>query len=272
MAILTDKEIQDLINKNQLVVGANNDLINPSSYDMRVGTIFRDGQIINRTHVRGSDPVIVKPGEVVTMLTQESLELPANIAATAYAMNSQSLDGFLVLNPGHVDPGYKGSLSIKAINLRKVDLCLSIGEQIFTVVFQKLEQNVLKPYSKVKNKNDRELEINKNEVEKSMKSIADLMSFTPEDIDKRIAKHWSNKIYNSLAFAAAVFSIISAVFTGLQFFKKPDASKESLTPIAPIINITNSSPPLTSNSEKLNKKHSAQNEKSSSVKKLKNEQ
>lgn len=254
MAILTDEEIHAYINNNQLVIGAESTLVQSSSYDMRVGTIFRDGQIINSNHTKGRDPIIIKPGEVVTMLTLESLELPANIAATAYAMNSQSLDGFLVLNPGHIDPGYKGSLSIKAINLRKVDLCLSIGEQIFTIVFQKLAKNVSNPYNKVKSQNDRELEINKNEVEKSMKSIADLMSFTPEDIDKRITKHWSNKLYNSLAFAAAVFSIISAIFTGLQFFKKPDVSNDHTTPLAPVINITNGNPSVTERADNLIKK------------------
>lgn len=134
------------------------------------------------------------------------------------------------MNPGHVDPGYKGSLSIKALNLRKVDLPLSINESIFTVVFQKLEQDVSKPYASIKTRRQRELEVNKNEIEKSMKSIADLMSFTLEDIDERIAKHNSTKLNNLLAAAAAIFSILATILTGLQIFKSPDTqtSKTSI--------------------------------------------
>ena len=118
MSLLTDKEIKDYLSQNKLIIDGDLNLVSPSSYDMRVGTIFRDGQIINSSHAKCADPVIINPGEVVTMLTYETLDLPPNIAATAYAMNSQSLDGFLVLNPGHIDPGYKGTLSIKALNLR----------------------------------------------------------------------------------------------------------------------------------------------------------
>lgn len=245
MAILTDKEIQDCISRNQLIIGADKQGVNSSSYDMRIGTIFRDGDIINADHENGQKAVIVKPGEVVTMLTLEDLKLPDNIAATAYAMNSQSLNGFLVLNPGHVDPGYSGTLSIKAINLRKVNLPLYINSPIFTVVFQKLEENVSKPYTRTKTRREREQEVNNNEIEKSMKSIADLMSFTPEDINKLITKHWTTKFYNTMAIAAALFS-------ALQFFQKPDDSKETIKSRAPIINITNSIPAQSNSLEKLN--------------------
>ena len=156
-------------------------------------------------------------------------------------MNSQSLDGFLVLNPGHVDPGYKGTLSIKALNLRKVDLPLSINESIFTVVFQKLEQDVSKPYTSIKTRRQRELEVSKNEIEKSMKSIADLMSFTPEDIDERISKHNTTILNNRLAAAAAIFSILATILAGLQIFKSPDIQTSKPT-------IENSTKPLQSSS------------------------
>lgn len=261
MVILTDKEIQDFISKNQLIIGSDNQRVKSSSYDMRIGTIFRDGDIINASHKNGQKAVIVKPGEVVTMLTLEELKLPDNIAATAYAMNSQSLNGFLVLNPGHVDPGYSGTLSIKAINLRKVNLPLYIDSPIFTVVFQKLESGVSKPYPGTKSRREREQEVNDNEIEKSMKSIADLMSFTPEDINKLITNHWTTKFYNTMAIAAALFS-------ALQFFQKPDASKETIKSQVPVINITNSIPAQTDNTKQLEQKQNPLELNSSNTKKI----
>lgn len=215
MSILTDVEIKNFIESNSLIKDASTKLISSSSYDLRIGTIFRNGKIINDKY---ADPVIVQPGEVVTMLTLETLDLPADIAGTAYAINSQSLDGFLVLNPGHVDPGYKGTLSIKALNLRKKDvpICLSIGDKIFTIVFQKLAQDVEKPYSVLeteKSRGEREKIINKNEVEKSMESVADLLAMSKEDIDRQIEQHQSTKLNNALVKVSTCVVLVTFVIT-----------------------------------------------------------
>ena len=33
------------------------------SYDLRIGTLFRDGQIINETHPRANEQILIGPGE-----------------------------------------------------------------------------------------------------------------------------------------------------------------------------------------------------------------
>ena len=46
--------------------------------------------------------------------------------------------GILALNAGHIDPGYDGPIVIRLINIRSIPWVLTMGDPIFTVVFQTL--------------------------------------------------------------------------------------------------------------------------------------
>ena len=138
VGVLCGKDIERMANERGLIEPYNESCLQACSYDLRIGTIFREGQVINEKHSRADEQVVIEPGEVVSVLTQEILKLPNDITGTAFAINSQSREGLMVLNPGHVDPGFSGQLSVKAINLRKVALPISRGDKIFTVIFEKL--------------------------------------------------------------------------------------------------------------------------------------
>ena len=138
IGILCKSDISKLIASSNLIADYEKSCLQSCSYDLRIGTIFRDGQVINETHSRSQEQIIIEPGEIVRVLTLERLKLPKDIAGTAFAINSQSREGLMVLNPGHVDPGFEGPLSVKAINLRKVSLPISREDKIFTVIFEKI--------------------------------------------------------------------------------------------------------------------------------------
>lgn len=119
--------------------------IEPCSYDLRVGSIFRGNKIYSLENKKIRNSIVeVKPSEIVTVLTLEEVKIPANIAGTVFAMNSLSSIGFLILNPGHIDPGYHGPISICAINLSKEIIRLRLGEtKIFTILFEGLEKDTV---------------------------------------------------------------------------------------------------------------------------------
>src|SRR6185437_8683197 len=110
---LTYDDIANELAHKRLIIGGELSCVEACSYDMRVGTIFRDGSRISGA----KGQVILQPGDIVSLFTLEELNLPADIAATAFAINAMSSEGLLVLNPGHVDPGFRGPLTVKAINI-----------------------------------------------------------------------------------------------------------------------------------------------------------
>ncbi|MFM0184169.1 2'-deoxycytidine 5'-triphosphate deaminase [Paraburkholderia nemoris] len=246
--MLTDKQIKKLQADKTIIESYDVSRVQPASYDMVVGTIFRNGKIIqepNSKNIGGQvrenieslignrkiGAILIEPGEVVTMLTKEHLNLPPDIAATAHAMNSQSSEGLLVLNPGHVDPGYHGPLTVVAMNLRKVPLALHIGDKIFTVIFEQLSEGSEKPYpSKNSGRHDFETSTNKKVVELSIGSLEKLLSVSKKDIRTAIAKHWMSKMVTTFTIIAAVAAC------GAFFFAMfPDLAIKSKTDLASTI-------------------------------------
>jgi len=148
VSILRHEDIEQELNHGRLINQHTAASIQPSSYDLRVGTVFRDGQIIKQDHQRAGEQFVIQPGEIVSLLTMEELHLPDDMIAIAFPMNKWSSEGLLVLNPGYVDPGFKGPLSVKIVNLRKTRISISRGQAIFTVSFFRIGGSTTHPYNR----------------------------------------------------------------------------------------------------------------------------
>jgi len=220
IGILCKSDISKLIASSNLIADYEKSCLQSCSYDLRIGTIFRDGQVINETHSRAQEQIIIEPGEIVSVLTLERLKLPKDIAGTAFAINSQSREGLMVLNPGHVDPGFEGPLSVKAINLRKVSLPISREDKIFTVIFEKIA-NMTEGYGPNVSKKNREQEYNKKDLEVSPKNLFEIIKIskddsftTKQDVKSIITFHWMSILTVCLSLVAAIAAIV-AVIIGL---------------------------------------------------------
>lgn len=147
MGVLLKHQIKALIEDTAVyLVGTDYKLDNlqSCSYDLRIGAVFKNGKIFSDDF--NSDlnfDIEVKPSEIVTILTLEEINLPLNLVGTVFAINGLSYTGFLILNPGHIDPGFKGPISICAINLSKHTIRLHQGKNIFTIIFDKLEADAV---------------------------------------------------------------------------------------------------------------------------------
>ena len=224
MTILNRKDIEAEIKSGKLIHNADIHNIEACSYDMTIGTIFTsDGQKINSEHQHSNEPVVIKPGEIISFFTKEELELPNDISATAFAMNSLSSKGLLVLNPGHVDPGFKGPLTVKALNLTKTPLSVEIGSEIFTVIFDRLDTATDEPYSRNEPRYIKERKFNEKNVVSAPKSLADLIVFTENnpfptrsEINGIVSKHWSTILslfIMVMTFIAAIVAAYNSVST-----------------------------------------------------------
>lgn len=116
LGILPAGEILEFIKRKELIKDAVEENVQGCSYDLRIGTIFKDGRIIKGEQGAG-DQVLLEPGEIISLFTLEELLLPNDITATAFAINALSSQGLLVLNPGHVDPGYHGPLTVSFLQM-----------------------------------------------------------------------------------------------------------------------------------------------------------
>jgi len=231
--ILAKQDIEALINDGKLISNADLGRLEPCSYDMRVGTIFYEGQVINGAHSQADAQIIVQPGEIISLFTEEELHLPLNIAATAFAINEMSSKGLLVLNPGHIDPGFEGPLTVKALNMRKVPLAITRGQAIFTVIFECMPTSTNKKYSGNKSRADREREFNARDVETAPGTLANLVilgtdapfpnrqevremiALAPfvneQKVKELIGEHWMSRWTLVFTIVAAIASIVAVI-------------------------------------------------------------
>jgi deoxycytidine triphosphate deaminase len=138
MSFLLKNEIKSLALTEGLL-GSNFEegCLQSCSYDLRVGAVFKDHKIISLDSNPNSNwDIAIKPSEIITMMTLEEVNLPKHICATVFPINKWSSTGLLILNPGHIDPGYKGAISICAVNLSKETKYLQVKKtKIFTILF-----------------------------------------------------------------------------------------------------------------------------------------
>ncbi len=158
MGVLTKRQIEDRVNDSQLLRHSRKDGngqldIEADSYDLAAGTAIwkepgtnRDEQrVITLSHdpslSRAEQPTIsVQPGQMVFIVTLEDVVMPPDLCGTVYSRNNLALRGILALNAGHVDSGYEGPIAIRLINMRATPWTLALGEPIFTIAFQTLDE------------------------------------------------------------------------------------------------------------------------------------
>ena len=147
MPILNGDQIRDHILAGRLVLDPQRGedgmpVVEPASYDMRAGTVLWKDKYsgeIKTLHYAPDDHnqtvVTLSPGQMMFVITQEELSTPWSICGTVYSRNSLQKQNILALNAGHVDPGYRGPILIRLINLGQVEWPLNLGQPVFTVVF-----------------------------------------------------------------------------------------------------------------------------------------
>ncbi|MCE1166090.1 MAG: hypothetical protein LWX07_11895 [Bacteroidetes bacterium] len=230
MGILNRNTILDLSRDNNIkLLGPEFEekFLKGCSYDLRIGTIFKSHEIISVD--RKNDKIIdILPSEIITMLTYEVVNIPLNICGTVYPINGKSSVGLLILNPGHIDPGFNGPISICAINLSNDIIRLSLKDPIFTILFNELNDLT----SKYENANPYTERISyenwffKNRASKLSPSIFDsivtnqYVPYLKKQIEK-VTSEWLKKITLKFgAYALKSFPIVAAVCTIILFFLK----------------------------------------------------
>jgi deoxycytidine triphosphate deaminase len=217
--ILRFEDIESMLDERKLLTKWAKSSIQAASYDLRVGTIFKNGKIVNEDHEERLRPFQIQPGEIISIFTLEEIILPTNIAGVAFAMNKWSSEGLLVLNPGHIDPGYTGPLTVTALNLRKTPINISREDKIFTIMFYDIGSHTSHPYSaSVVNRNEKERSFHARNQEIAPKSLGDLLKVMPDSpfitrdqLSTAIQEHWTVKFYNTMVLAAAVFAILAVI-------------------------------------------------------------
>ncbi|WOI23759.1 dCTP deaminase domain-containing protein [Nonlabens ulvanivorans] len=239
MAILNIESLKKLAKEDKLL---GDDYLDenfePASYDLRIGTIYKDGEIISSDHPKSPHYFTkIKPSEIVTFHTLEKVKIPNDCCGTVFALNSYSSAGLLILNPGHIDPGFEGYISVCAINLSEQEFDVDLGNKIFTLILEKLDDDVPKKYryKNIENLTRKEFEElqYKNRFQKLSSSFFDLI--LSYDKSNKLLKDlklyekfkvWFKNILSILVTAASILGGLYLIFPDSSIFNKESKNKK----------------------------------------------
>lgn len=173
MAILSDRDIRELIKQKNAVKSSKKDLdfdlqLGPSSFDLRLGYEFgvlntRKLEIIDtldmekyedfiqkETHGK-EEGVVIHPGEFLLGSTLETLKLPEDLVARVEGRSSYGRLGIIVhATAGYIDPGFEGDITLEMQNLGNAPVKLYPENRICQVVFETMTSEAETPYGEKK--------------------------------------------------------------------------------------------------------------------------
>ncbi|MGE6387600.1 dCTP deaminase domain-containing protein [Pseudomonas sp. NPDC078416] len=118
------------------------------SIDLHIGPIYRPGLEAGKEGSATNPhrlPVSLAQGDTAVIETVESFKLDNSHAGFVFPSSRISIQGLLMTNPGHVDPGYSGSLHVTVINMGKEPFSLQPGTPFLRAFIHELDAPAVTP-------------------------------------------------------------------------------------------------------------------------------
>lgn len=158
---LTDKAIFQLVKNAGIVDPFNLDNLQPCSYDLTLGKTFLrmpetndpldptvpDADRYIKDTLKDGQDFLIMPGEFVLATTVEEVNLPKDVAGQVQGKSSIGRLGLFIHNAGHIDPGFRGQITLELYNAGSRPIKLNYIERICQIVFTTTTGSVSKPYS-----------------------------------------------------------------------------------------------------------------------------
>lgn len=146
MKLVSRQQLLDAIQTKSFIDHGDPLCAEDSKYDIRASHRFLKGDHANPIDARvlsgeAQADLVVRPGEVVFMLSEESLNLPKNMIAQLSPKRKMSQNGILTLGGFTVDPGYRGHLLIGLYNFSSTDFPLRPLKKAIGIHFYLLDDD-----------------------------------------------------------------------------------------------------------------------------------
>lgn len=154
--ILSDNQIREYVKKGKIIVKPEpnwKEQLSGASLDLRLGNEFRvfdyaqatvmdpkkPQDCTKVTKLKNGEFFVVHPGEFVLGITEEVVGIDNTICSRIDGKSSVGRLGIVVHSTaGHVNPGWKGKLTLEISNIGRIPVLLYPGMRICQLVFEVL--------------------------------------------------------------------------------------------------------------------------------------
>jgi dCTP deaminase len=145
--MMTDSEIRTAVLNHEIILDPFDPArIEPASYDVRVGTWAFSSSSKEKINLSEKGVLIIEPGEFAVLESRERVEFDNRTAAQLGLRSEYARHGLLMLSGPQIDPGFRGILVVRVINLAPKPLAMPYEAPFLTVQFFRLSSPVQKPY------------------------------------------------------------------------------------------------------------------------------
>lgn len=135
--LLTDRDIDKLIEENRLIENADNGNITNIGYDLTAKYFAVAGKEL--------DAVSLLPGESAFVGAEENISMPNNLAARIVLKNSRIRQGLAIEAPVY-QPGHHTKVFFRLTNIAGDEITLTKGQKYATILFEQLTGDAAHPY------------------------------------------------------------------------------------------------------------------------------
>ncbi len=161
--VLSDRTIRRLLRDGSIGIDPyDDDLLQPSSVDVRVDRFFRVfrnsrypyidvkepmDDLTELVEIDAEEPFILHPGEFVLGSTLERITLPNDLVARLEGKSSLGRLGLLIHSTaGFVDPGWDGHVTLELSNVANLPITIYYAMKIGQLSFVQLSEPAESPY------------------------------------------------------------------------------------------------------------------------------
>jgi dCTP deaminase len=145
--MLADEEIRRVIDAGELVIDPFvEDSLQPASYDFRIGSGAFTSSTREKVDVSEKGLIVIEPGDFAVVETRERVEFSPQIAALLGLRSEYARQGLLMLSGPQIDPGFRGVLVLRVVNLSPKSIGFSYEAPFLSAQFFRLATPVRQPY------------------------------------------------------------------------------------------------------------------------------
>lgn len=223
--ILSDKTIRSEISNSRIfklnygdkplkILDYKDFKIKSSSVDLTVGRIYEPSEKNVRTHYDlenlATEDTNLEPGDTLLIEVKERFNLASDIGGIVFPPNRLSKEGVIMTNPGHIDPGYKGLITVCLVNIGKNSVRLKKGDVIARLLLFKLDK------ASEEYVGSEVLSVSPGHLDKLSKDFA--------GINRRVPSIIAKVLFRSLGWSLPVIAFL----IGLLTFLLPELSKNRI--------------------------------------------
>ncbi len=210
--IITGDKLSEAVEKGTFIKGGIVTCAEGVKYDFRLSARILKSSFhgpIDATKLTTIEQakLVIEPGEMVFVLSEERLDLPSNIMAELSPKRKMSHAGVLAIGGFCVDPLYQGRLLIGLYNFSSTAFLLIPGKKVIAATFYELEESergeFSKPEAALEDFPDELIQVMQKYSPVSMQSVSEALDKLRAELDSlkteiRSRDEWYKRFQESL--------------------------------------------------------------------------